>query len=402
MTAPSTFPGVRPGWRPTVRLPAAGAAFKRVQSVDLLRGLVMVIMALDHVRDYFSRSHFDPSDLSQTTVGLFATRWITHYCAPIFILLAGVSAWMAGRRRTPAELSRLLLTRGLWLVLLELTVVNFAWFFNLRFTGGMGLQVIWAIGLSMIVMAGLVRLPRQTIGLIAIVLMAGHNLLDPLDPQFTGNFLWAILHAPQVFPELNLLVRYPVLPWIGVMAAGYALGPLLERPVHQRNRALLQLGFAAIAGFVFLRALGVYGDPSPWVRYDDPVTTVLSFFRVTKYPPSLEYLLMTLGPAMIGLVVLERIKGPVFDWLEAFGKAPFFYYLAHLYLIHTLTILAGMASGYGFSQMADSYRYLPNDYGFSLPVVYLVWFSVLVILYRPTRWFGEMKAKRREWWWAYL
>lgn len=402
MTAPSTFPGVRPGWRPTVRLPTTETANQRVQSVDLLRGLVMVIMAIDHVRDYFTQSRFDPTDLTQTTVPLFATRWITHYCAPIFIFLAGVSAWMAGRRRTPAELSHLLLTRGLWLIMLEVTVVNFAWYFNLSFPGGIGLQVIWAIGLSMVAMAGLVRLSRGTIGLIAFGFMAGHNLLDPLDASLGGNFFWAVLHAPNAFPELNLVVRYPVLPWIGVMAAGYVLGPLLERPAAARNRALLQLGFAALAAFVLLRTLGIYGDPSPWVKSENPVTTALSFFNVTKYPPSLEYILMTLGPALIGLVLLERIRGPLGVWLAAFGRAPFFYYIAHLYLIHSLALLAGVATGFGLSQMATSYRFMPQGYGFSLPVVYLVWLVVLVLLYRPTKWFGDMKAKRKEWWWAYL
>jgi uncharacterized membrane protein len=402
MTTPSTFPGVRPSRRPAIRFPAAETVFKRVQSVDLLRGLVMVIMALDHVRDYFSRSHFDPSDLTQTTAALFATRWITHYCAPVFILLAGVSAWMAGRRRTRAELSFLLLTRGLWLILLEVTVVSFGWYFNFRFEHGASLQVIWAIGISMIVLAGLVWLPRGAISLIAIGLIAGHNLLDPLDAQFAGSPLWSMLHAPHELTGLHLLLRYPVLPWIGVMAAGFALGPVLERPQAERNRALIVLGLGAIAAFIFLRAVGVYGDPSPWVRYDDPVTTVLSFFKVTKYPPSLEYLLMTLGPALIVLVLLERLSGRVAEWLETFGTAPFFYYIVHLYLIHGLAILTGMATGFGAAAIAHLSRDLPAEYGFSLPVVYLIWAGVLITLYRPTKWFGAMKAKRKEWWWAYL
>lgn len=401
MTVPSTFPGVRPSSRPAIKFPSE-TVIKRVQSVDLLRGLVMIIMALDHVRDYFSQSHFDPTDLTQTTVALFATRWITHYCAPIFILLAGMSAWMAGRRRTRAELSRLLLTRGLWLILLEVTVVAFGWYFNFRFEHGAPLQVIWAIGVSMIVLAGLVWLPREAIAPIAIALIAGHNLLDPLDAQFAGQPLWSLLHAPHEFADLHLLVRYPVLPWIGVMAAGYTLGPVLERPQSQRNHTLVSLGLGAIAAFVVLRIAGVYGDPSPWARFDDPGTTLLSFFRVTKYPPSLEYLLMTLGPGFIALVLLERLKGTLGRWLETFGKAPFFYYIVHLYLIHGLAVLAGMATGFGAAAIAHRSGDLPSAYGFSLPVVYLVWLGVVIALYRPTRWFGEMKAKRKEWWWAYL
>lgn len=402
MTVPSTYPGVRPSRRPAIRLPAVESALRRVRSVDLMRGLVMVIMALDHVRDYFSQSHFDPTDLAQTTVPLFATRWITHLCAPVFILLAGMSAWMAGRRRTRAELSYLLVTRGLWLILLEVTVVSFAWYFNFRFEHGASLQVIWAIGVSMIVLAGLVWLPRWAISLIAIGLVAGHNLLDPLDAQFGGSLLWSMLHLPHEFAGLHLLLRYPVLPWIGVMAAGYALGPVIERPETERNRTLIVLGLGAIAAFVFLRSAGVYGDPSPWVRYPDPVTTVLSFLKVTKYPPSLEYLLITLGPALIGLVFLERLGGRVAEWLETFGKAPFFYYILHLYLVHSLGILAGIATGFGAAAIAHLSRDLPSAYGFSLPVVYLVWAGVVIALYRPTRWFGDMKAKRKEWWWAYL
>jgi uncharacterized membrane protein len=373
-----------------------------VRSIDLMRGLVMIIMALDHVRDYFSQSHFDPTDLAKTTVPLFATRWVTHFCAPIFILLAGISAWMAGRRRTRAELSYLLLTRGLWLVLLEATVVGFGWYFNFQFEHGVPLQVIWAIGISMIALAGLVWLPREAIALIGIALIAGHNLLDPLDAQFAGQPLWSLLHAQHEFPDLHLLVRYPVLPWIGVMAAGYALGPVIERPETERNRTLIVLGLGAIATFIFLRAAGVYGDPSPWVRYSDQVTTVLSFFNVTKYPPSLEYLLVTLGPALIGLVLLERLSGRVAEWVETFGKAPFFYYIVHLYLIHSLGILAGLATGFGAAAIAHRSGDLPSAYGFSLPVVYLVWAGVVIALYRPTRWFGRMKAKRKEWWWAYL
>lgn len=390
------------GPKPSLPAAAASSARERVQAVDLLRGLVMVLMALDHVRDYFSLVRFDPTDLTRTTVPLFFTRWITHFCAPVFILLAGASAWMAGRRRSPGELSRWLFSRGLWLILLELTVVNFAWYFNLRFEFGFRLQVIWAIGVAMVALSVLVLLPRAAILAVAVVLIGGNDLLDRFDPSGTSALWWALLHKQQSFPALHLGVTYPVLSLIGVMAAGYVLGPVLERPREARNRTLVSLGLGLTAGFVVLRWLGIYGDPAPWTAQQNPVMTALSFLNTTKYPASLQYLSMTLGPALLALPLLERLRGQGAEWLATFGRAPLFYYVTHLYLIHLLVLAGGVLTGFGVGQVATLYRGLPLGYGFSLPVVYLIWIGVVVTLYRPTRWFGRMRQQGRQWWWSYL
>jgi uncharacterized membrane protein len=363
----------------------------------------MIVMALDHVRDYFSSANFSPTDLTQTTVPLFFTRWVTHFCAPAFIVLAGMSAWMAGRRRSPEALAGFLLSRGLWLILLEFTVVNFAWYFNLRFELGFRAQVIWAIGVAMVVLSGLVLLPRGMILSVGVVLIGGHNLLDRMSPAGETTPWWAILHAQHALPSLHLFVVYPVLPWIGVMAAGYALGPELERPARERDTTLMRLGLGLTAGFVLLRLLGAYGDPTVWQWHEDrPLLSVLSFLNTTKYPASLQYLLMTLGPALLGLVALERLRGRWAKWLAAFGRAPLFYYVAHLYLIHLLALAAGAVTGFGPGAMATIYANLPVRYGFSLPVVYLIWLGVVVLLYRPAVWFRAIKQRGKGWWWSYL
>lgn len=384
-------------------VPPAAPARRRVASVDLLRGAVMILMVLDHVRDYFSAVRFDPTDLAATTAPLFLTRWVTHFCAPIFILLAGTSAWMAGRRRSRPELARFLVTRGLWLVLLEFTVVNFGWYFNLGYEIGFVGQVIWAIGASMMVLAGLIYLPRPAIAGVAAVMIVGHNLLDGVTaaPGWT-TVLWSVLHVEQAHPGLHLFVAYPLIPWIGVMAAGYLLGPLLERPVDQRIRVLLTAGAVLAAGFVVLRALDGYGDPAPWSRQLDATRTLLSFLKVTKYPPSLAYLLVTLGPGLLLWAALERFRGPVADRLATVGRVPLFFYVVHLYLVHLLALGAGWATGYGPAGMARLFLNLPNGYGFGLPVVYLVWAGVIVALYPACRWFDTRKRAGRGWWWSYL
>jgi uncharacterized membrane protein len=271
----------------------------RLHAIDVVRGLVMVLMALDHVRDYFTGVRFDPLDLTQTDPALFLTRWITHYCAPTFIFLAGVSAWLVSRRCTRPELTRFLFTRGLWLVVLEFTVVTLAWTFNFRYDLGLILQVIWAIGVSMIVLAALVRLPLQWIALFAVAMIAGHNLLDGIAPASFGAMapLWAVLHVQQ--PIAIGYVHYPLIPWVGVMALGYVLGGLFELEPSRRRALLLALGSAMIVAFIALRLINGYGDPHPWSPQATAPLTVLSFLKVHKYPPSLLYVLMTLGPALL-------------------------------------------------------------------------------------------------------
>lgn len=379
-------------------------ARKRLDSVDALRGLVMVIMALDHVRDYFTYVRFDPVDLTQTTPALFLTRWVTHFCAPTFMLLAGTSAWLAGRRRTRDELAGFLLKRGIWLVLLELTVIGFAWYFNFHFELGFRAQVMWALGMSMIALAGLIYLPRPVLLAFAVTMIAGHNLLDGITAQDAGSLapLWSILHVPGPLPALHIYITYPLVPWIGVMAFGYLLGPVLDLPADERRQLFMRMGLAMIAAFLFLRTANFYGDPAPWSLQRDGVMTLLSYINVTKYPASLDYFLITVGPALVGLALLERLSGPVLGFLKVYGQVPLFYYVAHLYLLHLLAVAAGVLQGFPAGEMTKVWRQLPSGYGFGLPVVYLAWATVVLMLYPACKWFGTKKQAGREWWWSYL
>lgn len=382
--------------------PAASSA--RLDSVDLLRGLVMVIMALDHVRVYLSNAHFSPTDLSQTTAALFLTRWVTHFCAPVFVFLAGTAAFLSSARGKPrGALARFLLTRGLWLVFLELTIIRFGWTFNLDYSF-FSLAVIWALGWSMVALAGLIYLPRPVIAFVGLGMIAGHNLLDGITLQTTAptlmgagwrDWVWSILHV-QKFPA-----AYPLIPWIGVMAAGYAFGPLVQDAAWRR-RWLPWLGGGLTVAFVVLRATNLYGEPGPWVAKQSPLFTALAFLDTTKYPPSLLFLLMTLGPALIGLALFERASGPVARFFITFGRVPLFYYIVHLYLIHALAVLAGVLSGYEASQLFVFFPFLPKDFGFSLPVVYASWVLVVLMLYPVCRWFAALKARRKEAWLSYL
>lgn len=377
------------------------AGRSRLESIDLVRGLIMVVMALDHARDMLGSSHFDPTDLSRTTPLLFFTRLATHLCAPGFLLLAGTGAFLS--RKPGPELSRFLLIRGLWLVLVEVTLVKLAWTFNVdpRQTA---LQVIWAIGWSMVVLAALVHLPLPAAGAIGVLLISAHNLFDGVtvgaligpSRQWSGSmrdWLIAILHV-QRFP-----VIYPLIPWIGVMALGYALGPLFELEPARRRRALVWLGLALCAAFVALRACNRYGDPHPWSHQPSSLYTALSFLRTEKYPPSLDYLLMTLGPLFLLLAAAEKVR-----WapLAVLGRVPFFFYLAHLYLLHALAVALGVATGFGARALLVGWPWFPGGFGLSLGGVYLAWALVVVALYPACRWFAHLKASRREAWLSYL
>src|SRR2546423_2319038 len=330
-----------------------GVVRQRLDSVDLLRGLVMVIMALDHVRDYFHSDAllFDPTDLSKTNVALFFTRWVTHFCAPVFVFLAGTGAFLsASRGKTRAELSRFLLTRGLWLILLELTVVNLGWSFS--FGTQFVVQVIWAIGVSMIVLALLVYLPVWAITAFGVLMIATHNLLDPVQARSLGAFsgLWATLHSRELtetYGGIRVFTMYPLVPWIGVMAAGYGFGQLYLLERERRRRLMLRLGLGLTLLFIILRAINIYGDPHPWTVQNSAVYTFLSFINCEKYPPSLLFLLMTLGPAIIALALFERFnREPVPGLLQplvVFGRVPLFFYIIHIPLIHALAIAFAFA-----------------------------------------------------------
>lgn len=380
----------------------------RLESVDLLRGLVMVVMALDHVRDYFTSARFDPTDLTQTTGALFLTRWVTHFCAPVFVFLAGTGAYLAlSRGRTRAEQARFLVTRGLWLIVLELTVVRLAWTFNLDYTGGpLFVQVIWAIGVSMIVLGGLIYLPVSVIGGIGVAIVAGHNLLDGVSPAALGGWgpLWTMLHvqAPVTIAGLPVLVVYPVLPWIGVMAAGYAFGPVLERPPETRRRTLMALGGALTLAFLVLRAWNGYGEPSRWSVQGGFFRTVLSFLNTTKYPPSLLFLLMTLGPAIMFLAAVDGWRGTLAQVLGVFGRVPLFFYVLHLFLIHALALVIGTLAGFEPGAFLTTWLSMPPGWGYGLPVVFALWGAVILALYPVCRWFAGVKATRRDGWLSYL
>jgi uncharacterized membrane protein len=378
----------------------------RLDSVDLLRGVVMVIMALDHVRDFFSNAPYDPLDLARTDPALFLTRWITHFCAPVFVFLAGSSAYLSlSRGRTKAGLARFLLIRGVLLVLLELTVVRFGWLFNLDYRF-LFVQVIWALGWSMIVLAALVFLPTWAVAAFGIVMIAGHNLLDSIGPDRFGSlgWLWTILHNPGIMPLPGgrYIVVYPLIPWLGVIALGYGIGPILVREQSERRRWLIGIGITMTLAFVVLRAINQYGDPQPWSQQSDALFTVFSFINLTKYPPSLLFLLMTLGPSLIMLALLDSKIGPLGRPFVIFGRVPLFYYLLHLPLIHLIAVgIAYIRFGQA-SWLLDNAMGVPSQYGYDLPVVYLVWLTVIVVLFPVCRWYAGVKQRRPDTWLRYL
>jgi uncharacterized membrane protein len=382
-----------------------GATRSRINSIDLLRGLVMVVMALDHVRDFFGAGGGNVRDIGDA--GLFLTRWVTHFCAPTFILLAGVSAYLHGARgHSTRDTSRFLLTRGLFLIVLELTLVRVAWRFNYDLSIFV-FQVIWVLGAAMVVLALLVHLPRWAIAAIGLAMVAGHNLLDGIRAEDLGSagFAWAFLHQPALLRVAGVGVYpfYSLLPWVGVMALGYALGPIMRLERGQRRRWLLRLGAGISVGFVLLRATNLYGDPTAWTSYDNVVSTVLSFINCEKYPPSLLYLMMTLGPMLMLLAVFEQARGRVADSIITIGRVPLLYYVAHLYLIHALAVLyAAVIVGDSAWLFAGAPLRKPAGYGLPLGGLYVVWLLVVVSLYPVCRWFADLKQRRREWWWSYL
>ncbi len=379
----------------------------RLESVDFLRGLVMIVMALDHARDYFTNVAFDPLDLTQTTPELFLTRWITHFCAPVFVFLAGTGAFLSGTRgKTKAQISRLLLSRGLWLILLEFTIIRLAWQFNVNFRIFHG-QVIWAIGFSMVALAGLVYLPKSLLAIFGILTVLLHNLLDSVSADSFGSlwWLWRIIHVPEAIPlgERSLFnPLYSLIPWVGVMACGYSFGQILLFEPQRRRRVLLQLGLGLTALFVVLRASNLYGDPVPWSTQENPVYSLLSFINTEKYPASLLFLLMTLGPSIAVLPLLERNFGRLGKAVILYGRVPLFYYVLHLYLIHALAVVAGMIQGFTFSRMCVGHWAFPKKYGFDLPVVYGAWVLAVVMLYPACVWFGNVKKRAKGAWVSYF
>ncbi len=375
----------------------------------------MIIMALDHVRDYFHADAFlyDPLDVSQTTVALYFTRWITHFCAPIFVLLAGTSAFLSGQRKTKKQLALFLLTRGIWLMILEETVVNFEWFFNIHFNFFI-FGVIWVLGLCMVILAGLIFLPRNVLLIFGLLMVAGHNLLDKtVVPQNDAlGFFWGIIHQQRAFVMGHVLILefYHVIPWVGVMTLGYCLGGLFANdfdPVRRR-KILLLIGVSSWILFIVIRSINGYGNMYPWTSQASPFRTVLSFLNIHKYPPSLDYLLVTEGFAMIFLSATENISNRFTKFISVYGRVPMFYYLCHLLLIHLGAMLAAVLTGYHWYDMTSFDNWITElpkfkGYGFSLGTVYLIWIALILILYPLCKKYDRYKSRHKEiWWLSYL
>jgi len=394
------------------------APTSRIASIDLIRGAVMVLMAIDHVRVFSGLPAGGPNP------GIFFTRWITHFCAPAFFFLAGTSAFFYGRKHT--DLSRFLLIRGAWLVFLELTFLRVSWTFNFDFAHYEMAGVIWALGWCMILLAGLVRLPFSVIGVLGLVIIAGHNLLDSYMStlvQSLGNSaldgLWRIMYVgffagPVQFGAdgPNLIVLYSIIPWIGVMAAGFAFGRILSLEPAKRNKTCLMIGLGATGLFLILRGFNLYGDPRPWTAQlgangSPGMPALLAFLNTTKYPASLNFLLMTLGPTIALIPLLEGAAGTLARWIAVFGRVPFFYYMLHIPLIHALALVVSMArlgevSPWLFTNHPMGNPSAPDGYTWNLGLLYAVWAVAIIILYFACRWFADFKARRTEWWLRYL
>lgn len=398
---------------PGVTLVAPQTPAERIPAIDLMRGAVMVIMALDHTRDFFSRVSFDPEDLSHTWPALFFTRWTTHFCAPLFFFLAGIGAFYYGKHRPTHELARYLLTRGVWLVLIEFTVVGTAWTF--KFPWGF-LGVIWCLGVSMVILAGLIRLPVRWLAILATSVVLLHNLTDTFSPPAgKWTWIWQVLHVKGTVNILGLhtFVLFPLVPWFAVMALGYCFGPILQR--SDKSKLLLGAGLTLTWSFLVLRTFNLYGNPPALPGGVTPgdfhlqsslAKTLILFLDTEKYPPSLQFLLMTLGPSLVVLWVLERFGVPrTAQPLVVFGRVPFFFYVLHLYAIHGLAVIAAICFHQPYTWLLRGgfwFFDLPPGYGHDLPFVYGAWSMVILGLYFPCKGFARLKAKKHHWWLSYL
>jgi uncharacterized membrane protein len=378
-------------------------ASARITSVDALRGLVMIIMALDHTRDFISASAqmFSPEDLTRTTTAIFLTRWITHFCAPTFMFTAGIGAFLSlGPTRTVSDLSRFLWTRGLWLVFLELTVMRFSYGFNFTYQPVL-VVVLWALGWSMVALSLLVRIPVRALGALSVAVILGHNLLDGIKPAAFGSWAWVwnVLHQPGfvMMGSAGVVLAYPLVPWIFVMSAGFCFGAVVK---DRRTDVMLRSGVGMTVGFIVLRALGIYGEPKPWTG------GLLSFLNCTKYPPSLEFLLMTLGPALVVLALFDRIEFKPPNPLIVFGRTPLFFFVLHFYAAHLIALaLAWFRYGHaGFLLNPLPAMGGPDvpGCGYGLPVVYAVWAGIVIGFYPLCRWFAGVKTRGKNWWLSYV
>jgi len=386
----------------------------RIQSIDILRGIVMIIMPLDHTRDFFHlpAATSDPLNPDTTSLAIYLTRWITHFCAPTFVLLSGVSAYLSSRNKTPGEAGAFLIKRGLWLVFIEIAVVTLGITFDPQYHF-LVLQVIWAIGTSMIILGLLRRLPYNLLLIIGLLLFFGHDIVwyllpgSPRDaPQFLKFIMTANGNIVRLPHERLIGDFYAVLPWTGVMIMGFCLGRWFEKdyPAEKRRRQLLLTGASLAVLFLVLRLANSYGDPAPWQHKDTPLKTFFSFFFVSKYPPSLMYLGATLGPSLLALALLEYAKGKWTQVVSVYGRVPFFYYILHFYLLHTLLVIVFFATGHTTAQISSGGPFLfqPPGFGYGLAVVYVIWIAIVAVLYLPCRWFSKYKMEHRQWWLSYI
>jgi uncharacterized membrane protein len=388
---------------------------KRIESIDILRGLVMIIMALDHTRDFFHQPAItgNPLDPATTTIPIYFTRWITHFCAPTFVFLSGVSAYLSSLKKTRAEASLFLIKRGLWLVLVEITIVTLGITAN-PFFGFIVLQVIWAIGWSMVILGLLSRISPKLVLIVGLLLFFGHNILDlvNLPKEGAGKTFMAIFFRASftIIPLDSTHVAaaiYAILPWTGVMLLGYSIGTWFNKdfPEQKRKTRLLQLGLGLILLFIVLRATNAYGDTFPRVKGSSFRFNLLAFLNTTKYPPSLLYLSMTLGPSCLALAFLENVKGRWKEIVSVYGRVPFFYYICHFYLLHIILIIAFFATGHSTAEIVSPFvpfNFRPVTFGWGLPIVYLIWLSVVVLLYFPCRWYSQYKKTHAHWWLSYV
>ena len=391
---------------------------KRIESIDILRGIVMVIMALDHVRDFFHihANTDDPLNIATTTPGLFFTRWVTHFCAPIFVFLSGTSIYLQSLRKTKKELSAFLFKRGLWLIVAEVLIITLVISFN-PFYNFVLLQVIWAIGISMIILSGLIHLPFKLIVFLGLLIVLGHNLLDIPEsaPGFKAGFWWDLLHhgffAVYPFaPNHVVAIMYPFIPWLGLMMLGYCTGIFFTQKytAGQRRKILAGIGITAMFLFTVVRFINVYGDPFAWQTQESTLLTFLSFIKVHKYPPSLLYMCITIGPALLFLAFAENVHNRFTNIMRIYGRTAFFYYIIHWFVMHTLCMICFFTRGHSMQDAISAMQNLPFMFlipgeGFSLPVVYLIWIAVVAFMYPLCKWYDSYKTNHKEkWWLSYL
>jgi len=390
---------------------------QRISSIDILRGVIMLIMALDHTRDFFHNAgpNSDPTNMATTTPILFFTRWITHFCAPNFVFLSGISAYIAGTRRTKSELSSFLIKRGLWLVFVEVVILTFAFTLN-PFYNVVILQVLWVIGLSMVILGLVVKLPLKVIGIIGALIFFSHDILDYLHLPKAGTeanlmnlFLVARGSVIPMGQSHFIFDLYAIIPWTGVMLLGYVFGSLYQASFdpQRRRKILLTTGLISLAAFIILRFFNLYGDSAPWSVQRSGTYTFLSFLNVSKYPPSLLYSLMTIGTGMVVLSLTEKVQNKLTAIFIVYGNVPFLYYVMHFYLLRITSVVVFFAQGFGTKDIVDPkhqnpFLFSPPHFGFPLGGVYLVWLCVIIVLYFPCRWFSLYKKTHKQWWLSYL